>query len=240
MYCNRCSAYIPDDAEFCPQCGARQNIAPRGTSGSKNGIIIGAIAAVAVVLVVCIVCFTVVLKGNQDAQLAAQQNAAATEAQQAAQAQNTQSNSGNTASTSSDSDASSNAGTPDTEDQSDSESTTTVTNNYYYYGTGAVRDNNYYTKSVSSGYLWPTDTQYISSSDLRGLSEDTVAAIRNEIYARHGYAFTTAHWQDYFAAKTWYRRDNSCTESTINRRLSSLERANIDTIVAYEESQGWR
>ncbi|MDO4173397.1 MAG: YARHG domain-containing protein [Eubacteriales bacterium] len=239
MYCNRCNAYIPDNAEFCPQCGARQNAARSGASGSKNGIIIGAIVAVAVVLVVGIICFTVIWKGNQETQLA-QQTVQTEQTQQpedtAGDTQRTDSDASNT----DDADTDNSAGASQAQQPEETERTTSVTNNYYYYGAGAVRDNDYYTQSVSSGYLWPTDTQYISSSDLRGLSEDTVAAIRNEIYARHGYAFTTAHWQNYFAAKTWYHRDSSCTENTINRRLSGVERTNIDTIVAYEESQGWR
>jgi flagellar biosynthesis GTPase FlhF len=115
----------------------------------------------------------------------------------------------------------------------------TTINNYYYYNTGNP-PGDYYTDVKSSGYLWPTDTQYITSSDLSGFDKDTVAAIRNEIYARHGYAFQQTRWQEYFAAKSWYYRDESCTESTVSSRLNSVEKTNIDTIVKYEKSMGWR
>lgn len=241
MYCNQCGTFMPDHAEFCPNCGrpAKQTqeipVRKEPARGNKNTVIIGAIVAVAVVLVVSIICFTVVMKGNQDAQLAEVQNTV-TEQQNdtAAKTDTTEQSSGTTARDTTETD------TPAQQETDKSDSGSTVTNNYYYYGSGAVRDNDYYTRSVSSGYLWPTDTQYISFSDLSGLNQDTVAAIRNEIYARHGYAFTTTRWQTYFAGKTWYYRDSSCTESTINARLSSLERANISTIVSYEESKGWR
>ena len=237
MYCNKCGTLLPDNADFCPTCGART---PRQeqqvrTAHGKNSIVIAAIAAVTVVLVACIVCFTWINRSNEEAQLAAvgeTQQAAQSDTQTAGAAQSGNSSNGT---------ASGQEGT-DTADSSgqNTDSTATVTNNYYYYGAGAASDNDYYTRVSSSGYLWPTDTQYISTSDLRGLSQDTVAAIRNEIYARHGYAFTTARWQSYFASKTWSHRDSTCTESTIRARLSSIERANISTIVAYEESMGWR
>lgn len=118
----------------------------------------------------------------------------------------------------------------------------TTINNYYYYGSNgnAAQNDDYYSLAGYDTYLWPTDTQYISYADLNGLSKDTVAAIRNEIYARHGYAFQTKRWRDYFAAKSWYYRDETCTENTVDARLNSIERSNRDTIVAYEESRGWR
>lgn len=243
MYCNQCGTFMPDHAEFCPNCGCSvkrtQEISVRKepVRGSKNTVIIGAIVAVAVVLVVSIICFTVVMKSNQDAQLAEVQNTVSEQQNDAGT--KTEADTGEQSVTTDRDTEASDAREQEETDQADSDSST-VTNNYYYYGSTAVRDNDYYTRSVSSGYLWPTDTQYISFSDLSGLNQDTVAAIRNEIYARHGYAFTTSRWQTYFVGKTWYHRDSSCTESTINARLSSLERANISTIVSYEESKGWR
>lgn len=236
MYCNKCGTALPDNADFCPNCGART---PRQeqqmrASRKKNSIVIAAIAAVAIVLVACIVCFTIINQRNEQAQLAAIGDTQQQTTQNDTQASNVDmagSGSDNTDSQTEDNAA---------EDGSEEQTPATVTNNYYYYGEDAANDNNYYSSVTSSGYLWPTDTQYISTSDLRGLSQDTVAAIRNEIYARHGYAFTSSRWQNYFASKSWYERDSTCTESTIRARLTSIERANISTIVAYEESRGWR
>lgn len=243
MYCNKCGAYLPDDADFCPSCGMRVGrsvhavpVQTAPVSRGKNSIIIAAIAAVAVVLVACIICFAVFTYRGQQNQLAAVQASQTDIADEGTQDDTQTSDNSDVAQQPEPS-----SDTADTdEEETDDAASTTVTNNYYYYGSGAARDNNYYTSSSSTGFLWPTDTQYISTSDLRGLSRDTVAAIRNEIYARHGYAFTTERWQSYFAAKTWYHRDSTCTEATIKARLSSIERANISTIVAYEESMGWR
>lgn len=241
MYCNKCGAYMPDDAGFCPSCGARmpgqsQQIPVQAApTRGKNSVLIAAITAVAVVLVACIVCFTVFMsRSTVGSQLEARMDTGA--AQSATQDTQT-----DTATQGAASDTKTDAAdAQDSTDGTATDDTTTVTNNYYYYGSSAASDDAYYTQSEDSEYLWPTDTEYISSSDLSGLSEDTVKAIRNEIYARHGYAFTSTRWQEYFASKTWYKRDSTCTEDTVNARLSSLERANIDTIVAYEESRGWR
>lgn len=81
MYCNRCGAHIPEDADFCPQCGCRvsgkaaqaqmQEGIPIRRAHRSNSVIIGAILAVAIVLIVCIICLTVVTRGNQQAQMEA-------------------------------------------------------------------------------------------------------------------------------------------------------------------------
>lgn len=236
MYCKNCGARLRDGAEFCAACGShvqqpaqpphrQPNYSePSRPPRNNNGIIIAVIALIAVVAVAAIICFTILTRGKQQAQLAAiqqEQSSQVTTQQQTEQTEDTTS-----------------AKEKSSEDTEDS-GTTTIHNNYYYYDTHHRQDD-YYDNVKSSGYLWPTDTEYISSSDLSGLGQDTVAAIRNEIYARHGYAFTTERWKNYFSAKSWYVRDESCTESTVTSRLNSIEKANVNTIVAYEESMGWR
>ena len=232
MYCNRCGAYIPEDAEFCPQCGSRvsrrtaqaqmQEGIPIRRAHRSNSVVIGAILAVAAVLIVCIICLTVVTKGNQQTQLEASRQSQTHEEQPR--------HSTNSA----------NSDAEDTTKQEESSSDSAVTNNYYYYGSNAEHANDYYNQVGSNGYLWPSDSEYISTSDLSGLNQDTVAAIRNEIYARHGYAFNSTRWQNYFSSKTWYHRDSTCTANNIDSRLSDVERANIATLVSYEDSKGWR
>ncbi len=85
------------------------------------------------------------------------------------------------------------------------------------------------------GYLWPTNSCYITESDLAGYSQDEVAAIRNEIYARHGYEFQTDKWRNYFSQFSWYSPNSSFSES----QFSDIEEANLATIIAYEKSKGW-
>lgn len=258
MYCKNCGAQMPDGAEFCAVCGAHMKpssdtpqsnlpvhpIPPRQSyqpPKRNNTVIIGAIAAVAVVLIAAIVCFTVLTHGKQQAQLAqiqAEEQQAQREAEEKKAAEEEEKKAEEEAKAKEEEEKEKEQAEKKSEEEEQQISSTTV-NNYYYYNTGNPSDD-YYTAVTSSGYLWPTDTQYITASDLSGLSRDTVAAIRNEIYARHGYAFQQKRWQQYFAAKSWYYRDESCTESTVSSRLSSVEKTNIDTIVKYEESMGWR
>lgn len=233
MYCNRCGAYIPEDADFCPQCGSRvsrqaaqaqmQEGIPIRRAHRSHSLLLGAILAVAAVLIVCIICLTIVTTGNQQAQL---ETSKQIQTQQEEQPKH-----------STDSEASD---AEDTTKQEKSASDAQVTNNYYYYGSGTEHANDYYNQVGSNGYLWPSDSEYISTSDLSGLNQDTVAAIRNEIYARHRYAFHSTRWQNYFSSKTWYHRDSTCTANNIDSRLSDIERANIATLVSYEENKGWR
>ncbi len=85
------------------------------------------------------------------------------------------------------------------------------------------------------GYLWPTDQYSITEADLSGYSKSQVAAIRNEIYARHGYIFVSEEWNDYFYQFSWYVPNANYS----NALLSNIEQANINTIVNYEKSKGW-
>ncbi len=238
MYCNKCGTYLPDDAAFCPNCGTRvqrpaEAVVVQPASHGRNHVVLIAVTAVIVALLVSILYLAVIMPRTQQALTEAEQaSTAQTSTAQSTEAAEEDEQSGAEEATETESD--------EAEESEESAETATTVNNYYYYVSTAAPDDDYYTSSLSSGYLWPTDSQYITATDLRGLSQDTVAAIRNEIYARHGYAFTTSRWQTYFASKTWYERDSTCTDDTIKARLSSIELANISTIVAYEEAQGWR
>ena len=75
----------------------------------------------------------------------------------------------------------------------------------------------------------------ITNRDLSVLTRTEVAEIRNEIFARHGYVFSSSQWRDYFGTADWYYPDSSFS----NDMLSSTEKQNIDTITAYEKAQGW-
>jgi len=54
--------------------------------------------------------------------------------------------------------------------------------------------------------------------------------MRNEIYARHGYVFSSADLKAHFAKMSWYKplNDNSKVQ------LSQLEQLNVDLIKAWE------
>ncbi len=87
----------------------------------------------------------------------------------------------------------------------------------------------------SADYIFPSDRQYITEADMAGWNQKTALLARNEIYARHGYVFKTQEIQNYFAAKSWYTPNSSYDGSG----LSDVEKANVDTISAYEQKMGW-
>ena len=92
----------------------------------------------------------------------------------------------------------------------------------------------------SDAYILPSsDSEYISYSDLSGLSQTEVSLARNEIYARHGRKFTVDSIKKYFESQSWYQpriNPDDFSESVFNK----YEKKNIDTIVKYEKDKGWR
>jgi hypothetical protein len=62
---------------------------------------------------------------------------------------------------------------------------------------------------------------------LNDFTASQLKLIRNEIYARHGYAFKTDELRSYFAAQDWYRAVDTAGEG----QLSDLERLNVQIIV---------
>jgi flagellar basal body-associated protein FliL len=256
MYCSKCGKEVRDGAAFCPHCGAplaqaepeeyeyeeydEPAVAVR--KGLSTGVIIAIIAAAALVLLAGILAFTSLTHSKQQAQIAqmeAQVAQAEAEAEKAKQEAEKAKAEQQTAQEQQIQDQVAQEQANAAAQQQAQASQPQTVNNYYYYGTGYA-SGSYYSSVKSSGYLWPTDTQYITRADLSGYDSDTVAAIRNEIYARHGYAFQTQRWKNYFGSKSWYVRDNSCTQSVALSRMNKIERANVDTIVKYEQDMGWK
>lgn len=89
--------------------------------------------------------------------------------------------------------------------------------------------------TIGEDYLWPTDTLTITDGDLNELTRMEVAAIRNEIYARHGYTFSSQEWDDFFATATWYVPNAAFSNDILN----TTEKQNVETIAAYEKARGW-
>jgi len=90
--------------------------------------------------------------------------------------------------------------------------------------------------TTRNNYLFPSDTQKLTESDLAGLSKSDVGLIRNEIYARKGYIFKSEPYKSYFNSQAWYNP----TTSSSNLPLNATEKYNVDFILEYERSQGWR
>jgi len=88
--------------------------------------------------------------------------------------------------------------------------------------TGSVTSN--------SGRFPQTSERILSSSDLSGLSKYDLKIMRNEIFARHGYIFTTSDMKQYFSNQSWY----SPRYSNVTSMLTDIEQKNIAYIKRYE------
>ena len=92
-----------------------------------------------------------------------------------------------------------------------------------------------------SGYLLPTDTEYLSEADLSGFTREEVTLIRNELFARHGYNFSSQSIRAYFEAQSWYEPVPGVDASSFDPAVfNEYEVKNLATILAFEQSMGWR
>ena len=83
-----------------------------------------------------------------------------------------------------------------------------------------------------SEYLLPdSDTRLYSREELSQYDRDTLALMRNEILARHGYPFKKEQYQTYFGSKSWYTADPNFSYDS----LSSIEMENVETIKGLED-----
>ncbi|MDR0880739.1 MAG: YARHG domain-containing protein [Clostridioides sp.] len=80
------------------------------------------------------------------------------------------------------------------------------------------------------GYLFPSDTEYITEKDVEGRSKDAIALMRNEIYARHGYVFSKQKYRDYFGTKSWYKENKNFSEDSLNK----VEKKNAEFLSSIE------
>lgn len=82
-----------------------------------------------------------------------------------------------------------------------------------------------------SPYLLPdSDTRLYTKDELKDYDRDTLALMRNEILARHGYPFNKEKYKDYFGGQSWYVRNEKFSYNDLNE----TEMANVETIKALE------
>lgn len=94
-----------------------------------------------------------------------------------------------------------------------------------------------------NGFLFPgSDTKLLTAQDLSALNPqdgysrlDLLGFARNEIYARHGNAFTKEVYQNHYSQYGWY---NSLSKHKVeNDELSEIELKNLDLIMAAEQAE---
>ena len=77
-----------------------------------------------------------------------------------------------------------------------------------------------------------SNTRYLTEEDLSNYTKAELGLIRNEIFARYGYVFTTEPYKTYFSSKNWYKPDESVEANT--DLLNEVEKANIELIQSME------
>ncbi len=91
----------------------------------------------------------------------------------------------------------------------------------------------------NSEYLFNSDTEYITVEYLDTKTQEETRLILNEMYARHGYMFTTDKYKSYFSSKSWYIPIYS-SDVEAEKYFNDIERQNKNTITNFEKSKGWR
>ncbi len=83
---------------------------------------------------------------------------------------------------------------------------------------------------ILTGQYPYTSMKLVLPSQLDFFTKAQLRVMRNEIYARHGYVFSSADLKAHFAKMSWYKplNDNSKVH------LSALEQLNVDLIKAWE------
>ena len=81
-----------------------------------------------------------------------------------------------------------------------------------------------YMKNAKSQMIDNSDKQEITTYDCWFLSKEQADIARNEIYARHGYIFSTEAYQKAFENKKWYK---GVTKDMDKIKLSAVEQFNV-------------
>lgn len=90
-------------------------------------------------------------------------------------------------------------------------------------------------EAVNDDILYPSDTVRMTRAELEGKTRQEVAMLINEIYARHGYIFSTSGTgtvQSYFNSQKWYTPKTS-DANAVQKEFNAVETANIRTLTDY-------
>ncbi len=89
-----------------------------------------------------------------------------------------------------------------------------------------------------NGQIFPHSAEELLTEDqIKALSDADLRLAINEIYARHGYAFTTKEMQDYYGKLDWYENLNK-TQDEVNAELTTIEYQNKEMLTKERDSRG--
>lgn len=103
-----------------------------------------------------------------------------------------------------------------------------------YVAGDTTNSNNNNSSAQSNDYILPTsNSQYLTRADISHLTKDQLMFARNELYARHGYIFSTPKIKAYFESKSWYKPTLDSSNWT-DAYFNSYEQANLALIMEAE------
>lgn len=208
-YCEKCGSEIPKGAKFCEKCGALLESDSREGRESHFAMkrIFGGIAGgiVVVAVVVLILIATGILGGNgADApggdeetirtSTDGMQSIPGTAVPEATAQPTEQPTAEPTAAP---------ARTPDP--TSEATESPVIRDGADESDAGADHDVPENDNGENSEYIFPnSDSEYLTSADVKGLSASKINLAKNELYARHGRKFEREDLQKYFEGRRWY------------------------------------
>ncbi|AUM95021.1 MULTISPECIES: YARHG domain-containing protein [Clostridium] len=100
----------------------------------------------------------------------------------------------------------------------------------YVNSLGDVYYKNHNEYNNLQGYIVPQSNQrYLTEDELKNYDKYTLDLIRNEIYARYGYAFKEEPFKSYFSNKNWYVKDERFKGA--DSQLNNYELKNIKLLL---------
>lgn len=95
----------------------------------------------------------------------------------------------------------------------------------------------------SSEFVFPnSDKELLTDVQIAEKVKDksTLRYAINEIYARHGYQFSTEEYSNYFGQFDWYKNlPKEADMNVISAGFSATEKANVEKLQAYSSANGW-
>jgi hypothetical protein len=92
------------------------------------------------------------------------------------------------------------------------------------------------TEETADGYILPESSEReLTDEDVAGLTLQQLNYARNEIFARHGYIFSSPELNSYFTSQSWYEGTIPQSEFDFNL-LSSIEVKNVEFLLAKEKA----
>ncbi|HEX5708924.1 MAG TPA: YARHG domain-containing protein [Pyrinomonadaceae bacterium] len=82
--------------------------------------------------------------------------------------------------------------------------------------------------------------EYLSVAELSSLNCWDLKLLRNTFFAKYGRIFDEPELQAYFDGKSWYSRDYNYYSNTQDPGITSIDKANIETVKAAEDRQSCR